>query len=75
MTQHYRRQDYVSPDTLEQVQQGLEHLGRESVARLALLTDPTGQQLTWYGDLNQRLADAISALLSRTTESVHKTPG
>lgn len=62
MTQHYRRQDYVSPDTLDQVHQCLEHLGRESVARLALLTDPTGQQLTWYGDLDQRLADAISAL-------------
>lgn len=70
--QHYRRQQYLSEETLERVQDRLEKIARESNARLALLADPTGQELAFYGQVEGQLAETISALSAGQVGASHE---
>jgi predicted regulator of Ras-like GTPase activity (Roadblock/LC7/MglB family) len=72
MIQHYRRQQYLSEDTLEQVRERLDKLARDSNARLALLADPTGQELAFCGQVEGQLAETISALSAGQVGASHE---
>jgi predicted regulator of Ras-like GTPase activity (Roadblock/LC7/MglB family) len=72
MMHHYRRQQYLSEETLGKVQTRLERLARDSNARLALLADPTGQELAFCGQVDGHVAETISALSAGQVGASHE---
>lgn len=60
--EHYQHQQYLSDETLEEIQQLLSKIAGQVNARLVLLADPTGQELSFYGALAKGQAEILSAL-------------
>ncbi len=60
--QHYQHQQFLSNETLEEIQQLLSKIAGQVNARLVLLADPTGQELSFYGGLAPGQAEILSAL-------------
>lgn len=61
---HYQRPSYLSSELLNQLQQTLEKIAREVNARMILLADLSGQELSFVGTLGTCEVSALSALLA-----------
>lgn len=69
---HYQRQQFLSDTTLAAIQQSLEKIAHDAKANLALLSDPTGQELAYYGQLGANVVETISALSASQMGASHE---